>query len=166
MPKKFPFVLLIICYLLLAWPVHVLAITTTPAISVASSQTTCDLCGWCNQTIEPKPPDWNKCYACLYDAAGNEVKGSYYTIFGCLSTKPEFFVKSMLSIVFGMSGGIAFLAVLAGSAILLTSSGNPEKLQTGKDILTSSIFGLLLIIFSVFLLRVVGFDILRIPGFG
>ena len=72
----------------------------------------------------------------------------------------------MLAVIFGIAGGIAFLAVLTGSAIVLTSSGYPDRLQTGKDLIVSSIFGLMLIIFSVFLLRVVGFEILRIPGFG
>jgi hypothetical protein len=35
----------------------------------------------------------------------------------------------------------------------------------GKDIIFSSIFGILLILFSIFLLHFVGYDILRIPGF-
>ncbi|MBI3380195.1 hypothetical protein HY029_05570, partial [Candidatus Gottesmanbacteria bacterium] len=49
---------------------------------------------------------------------------------------------------------------------VLTSSGNPERIQSGKDTITSALFGMLLILFSVFLLKVVGLDILRIPGFG
>src|SRR3989344_196984 len=68
---------------------------------------TCDLCGWCNPTINPKPPDWVQCRQCLYDANGNEIKGNYYTVLGCLSTKPEKYVQSILSIVFGLAGGIA-----------------------------------------------------------
>ncbi len=131
-----------------------------------AAQYTCDLCGWCNPQINPQPPNWNDCYACLYDTSGLEQKGNYWTVFGCLSTRPEKFVKSTLTIVFGAAGGIAFLAVLGGSAIILTSSGNPQRIQLGKDMITSSIFGLLLIVFSVFLLRIVGFDILKIPGFG
>ncbi|OGG03942.1 hypothetical protein A2W14_05750 [Candidatus Gottesmanbacteria bacterium RBG_16_37_8] len=127
---------------------------------------TCDLCGWCNRTINPKPPDWTSCRQCLYDSSGNELKGNYYTVLGCFSTKPEKFVQSILTIVFGAAGGIAFMAVLWGSATVLTSSGNPEKIQAGKDMITSSILGILIIVFSVFLLRVIGFDILKIPGFG
>lgn len=134
--------------------------------SVFAQTATCDLCGWCNPQNNPKPPNWNDCKRCLYDERGKEATGSYYTVFGCLSTRPERFVKSTLTIVFGAAGGIAFLAVLAGSAVVLMSAGNPERIQLGKDMITSSIFGLLLIIFSVFLLRVVGFDILKIPGFG
>ena len=127
---------------------------------------TCDLCGWCNQAVNPQPPDWNACRQCLYDVTGAEIKGNYYTVLGCFSTKPEKFVQSILSVVFGMAGGIAFMAVLYGSAVVLTSSGNPEKIQGGKDMIQNSIIGILIIVFSVFLLRIVGFDILKIPGFG
>lgn len=137
-------------------------ITQTPTFAVES---TCDLCGWCNQSINPTPPPtWDKCHQCLYDAYGNEATGSYYTVLGCIATQPQAFVQSILSIVFGISGGIAFLAVLAGSGIVLTSAGSPERLQTGKDMIVSALFGILLILFSVFLLNFVGYDILRIPG--
>ncbi|MCJ7740989.1 hypothetical protein MUP32_06805, partial [Candidatus Microgenomates bacterium] len=78
---------------------------------------------------------------------------------------PGEFVQSMLRIVFSVAGGIAFLSVLYGSALVLTSSGDPIKLQNGRETVVSSLIGIFLIIFSVFLLRVVGYDILRIPGF-
>lgn len=147
------------------------AVSIAPVFSQASTplptgKASCDLCGWCNPEINPKPSNWNTCRTCLYDTSGLEQKGNYYTVFGCLSTKPDQYVKSILSIVFGVAGGLAFLAVLAGSAIVLTSAGYPERIQTGKDLIVSALFGLLLIVFSVFLLRVVGFDLLRIPGFG
>ena len=135
---------------------------------ISANQKTCDLCGFCSTPTNPNPPppNYDECKKCLYDAAGNEATGSYYTVFGCLSTKPGEFIKQILKIVFGVSGGIAFISVLAGSAILMTSSGNPERIQLGKDTVTSSIIGILIIIFSVFLLRVIGYDILSIPGFG
>jgi hypothetical protein len=168
MPKRVFFLSLVISYLLLVISVPVLADTPTPASTTPTEVPTCDLCGWCNRNADPTPappPDWQKCSSCLYEN-GESREGYYYTVFGCLSTKPEFFANSILKIVFSVSGGIAFLSMLVGSAIVLTSSGNPERLKSGKDIIASSIFGLLLIIFSVFLLRVVGFDILKIPGLG
>lgn len=139
------------------------------SISAQASPTgipTCDLCGWCNRTVNPRPQDWTQCRSCLYESSGKEKDHAYYTVLGCFSTLPDKFVQSSLSIVFGIAGGIAFLSVLAGSAIVLTSGGSPEKVQSGREMITNSIIGILVILFSVFLLRVVGLDILKIPGFG
>lgn len=129
------------------------------------NSSSCDMCGWCNQNTNPKPPNWDSCMDCLYEDDGSEVKSSYYTVIGCLSTRPEYFVNSLLSLAISIAGGTAFLSMLYGSLIILTSKGYPEKLKIGKDLIASSIFGLILIIFSVFLLRLVGYQILKIPGF-
>lgn len=165
MPKRFILSLFIFCFLLFATALPSLAQTSTPSPS-PTGQPTCDMCGWCNQEVNPTPPNHQLCQSCLYDTTGTEIPKHYYTVIGCLSTEPQEFVKSLLGVVFSISGGIAFLAILGGSAIVLTSTGDPERLQFGKDMVTSSIFGLLLIIFSVFLLHFVGYDVLRIPGFG
>ncbi len=49
--------------------------------------------------------------------------------------------------------------------IMITSSGNPEKLTHGREIFASAIAGLILIIFSAIILKIIGVDILKIPGF-
>lgn len=123
---------------------------------------TCDLCGWCNQATTSKPSNWDACQTCLSTPHG------YYSVFGCFSTDPTAapFVRSILTLVVGVAGGIAFLSFLSGCVAVLTSTGNPEKLSSGKETIISSLVGLLLIIFSIFLLKVVGVDILKIPGFG
>ncbi len=145
--------------------IPVFAATPTPTTAAAiTGSPTCDLCGFCAGGV--KPGNWDQCNTCLYDPSGAIIEGNYWTVAGCWSTKPELFVKSILSIVFGISGGLAFLAFIGGSIMVLTSSGDPEKLNNGKSIVVSSIFGLLLIVFSVFLLRFVGVEILKIPGFG
>ena len=63
----------------------------------------------------------------------------------------------------GIAGGIAFLLMLYAGFTIVTSSGDPQRLQGGKELLTAAISGLLLIIFSIFILRVVGIQILAIP---
>jgi hypothetical protein len=77
----------------------------------------------------------------------------------------EEFVRKILTFSLGIGGGIAFLLMLWGGLTIILSAGNPEKVKAGKEIITSAIAGLLLIIFSVFILRLIGYDILRIPGF-
>lgn len=155
------FLLFVICYLLSVY-------FSTPVF--AADQPTCDLCGWCSINDAEKPSNWLACKECLY-TAGSYPKPtlnpwSYYTVIGCTSTRAGDFVKTALQIAIGIAGGIGFLAFLGGSALVLTSSGDPERLKNGKDTIVSSLLGLLLIVFSVFLLRVIGYDILKIPGFG
>jgi hypothetical protein len=112
--------------------------------------------------------------ACLYisnnasdpERANCEKCVGAWTAFGCIETGAgsSFFAK-LLTIGIGIAGGIAFLMILFGGFQILISAGNPEQMNTGKEIISSAIAGLLLIVFSVFLLRLIGYDILRIPGF-
>lgn len=163
MPKRIFFILFIFYFLSPVLYPPVWAVTSTPA----PGRPTCDLCGWCDPTANPiPPPNWQQCQNCLYPTPGVKNPNNYYTVLGCLSTEPGLFVKNILGIVFGIAGGMAFLGFLSGAGTVLTSSGNPEQLQQGKDMIISSLAGILLIIFSVFILRVVGFDIFKIPGFG
>lgn len=55
--------------------------------------------------------------------------------------------------------------ILFGSFKIVTSSGNPEALNEGKEIIFAAIAGLLFIILSMVILKIIGADILQIPGF-
>jgi hypothetical protein len=68
-------------------------------------------------------------------------------------------------VAISLGGGIAFLIMGVGAFLFITSQGNPEQLQKGKEMIVSAGAGLLFIIFSIFLLRLIGVDILKIPGF-
>jgi len=48
----------------------------------------------------------------------------------------------------------------------MSSSGNPDRLKAGQELMTSAIAGIIMLIFSVFILRVIGVDILKLPGLG
>lgn len=100
----------------------------------------------------------------LKDENGNWAAG-VWTALGCVHTKPDLFVGQLLGWVMGIGGGIAFLLIVFGGFKILTSGGDPEHLNDGKEIIVSALTGLLLIIFSVILLRIIGVDILQIPGF-
>ena len=100
------------------------------------------------------------CFKCFTD-------GGSWTALGCLPTnKPADFVNWILKFAIGIGGGIAFLLILFGAFQIILSAGNPERVKAGKEMITSAIAGLLLIIFAVFILRLIGYDILGIPGFG
>jgi hypothetical protein len=89
------------------------------------------------------------------------------TAIGCIPVDSQSgFIGFILRWAIGIGGGIAFLLIIAAGFAILTSQGNPQRLQGGKDLLTSALSGLLLLIFSIFLLRLIGVDILKIPEFG
>lgn len=74
------------------------------------------------------------------------------------------FIQPLLNYGFGMAGGIAFLLILWGGLQIVLSGGNPEKLNEGREIVTSAIVGLLFVLFSVFLLQFIGVKVLQLPG--
>ncbi len=62
----------------------------------------------------------------------------------------------------GIAGGAAFLLIVVAGFQIITSSGDPKRLQAGKELLTAAIAGLVLLIFSLFILRLIGVDVLGI----
>lgn len=89
------------------------------------------------------------------------------TQIGCIEAgSTAGFIGQLFTLGTGIAGGIAFLLIIFGGFQILTSAGNPERLNAGKELVGSAISGLLLILFSVFLLKIIGVDILCIPGFG
>lgn len=109
---------------------------------------------WCQaEEISPAP------------GPGGGEAGSIRTAIGDIDPNNlQGFIQSLLGIAFGVAGGIAFLLMLFGSFQIMTSSGNPEKMKAGSELITSALTGLLFIIFSVFLLKLIGVTILDIPG--
>jgi hypothetical protein len=94
------------------------------------------------------------------------AQGHAWTAIGCIPTDPSGLLETLLRFGIGLAGGIAFLLIILGGFQMMTSAGNPEGLNAGRELVGSAVTGLILIIFSVFLLRVIGYDILGIPGFG
>ena len=129
--------------------------TTAPGAGFTPA---CDPCGFC--VGGDKPANWDQCSACL------QSEGYSWTVLGCIPSSPGGFTQTILKTAVTMIGGVAFLALLYGGFLLLTSSGDVRKINKGKTIVASAIVGLLMILFSVFILRTIGYEILRIPGFG
>lgn len=90
------------------------------------------------------------------------------TAIGCITVleTPEIFVGELLKWAIGIGGGIAFLLILYAGFMIMTSQGNPERLKAGQELMTSAISGLVLLIFSVFILNFIGVDILKLGNFG
>lgn len=95
------------------------------------------------------------------NCAANEIA----TDLGCLPTEPGAFAAKFYSIGLSLVGGLSLLFMLFGAYLILTSQGDFQKLQNGKSYIFYAIFGLVLVVFGVFFLKVIAVDILHIPGF-
>jgi|SRR3989344_2694710 len=161
--------------------------TPTPASRFAA----CDLCGYCPP--DKLPSTWEKCRQCLYPAASTDPmtnqtllidpgtntgptphQGRQYTVIGCIKTDLTSFsepgaaasvVQILLNVIFGMVGGIAFLYLIYGSFVVLTSQAEPERINYGKRLIYGAIIGLIFSLSSVFIVNFLASGILRIPGF-
>lgn len=89
------------------------------------------------------------------------------TAIGCISfSDANAFIEDILQLGIGIGGGIAFILMLIAGFQIMTSAGNPDRLRAGQELLTSAIAGLILLVFSVFILRTIGIDILGITSLG
>jgi hypothetical protein len=66
----------------------------------------------------------------------------------------------------GIGSGIAFLLIVYAGFLIMTAAGNPERLKAGQELMTSAISGLILLVFSIFVLKFIGVDILGLCKFG
>jgi len=111
-------------------------------------------------TNPPRPGSENSVFC-----GGGTYHDGIQTAIGCINVEnPESVVGTVISIATGVGGGIALLLILYGVFIVTTSAGNPDKLKSGSEIITSAIVGLIFILLSVFLVNLIGIKILAIPG--
>lgn len=112
----------------------------------------------CNpQAVDTPPPKAN-------DISCDNDKG-VITALGCIPTNDmNSFAGWLLSKAILIAGGIAFILMSIGIFQITTSAGDPKKVQAGSELITSTLSGLLFIILSVFLLKLIGVDVLHLPG--
>jgi hypothetical protein len=92
-------------------------------------------------------------------------EGSLDTAIGCLPVGDRnAFLAFILRWALGIAGGVSFILIIYSGFTIMTSGGDKRRLQSGKELLTAAIAGLMLLIFSVFILDFIGIRILRIPG--
>ena len=88
------------------------------------------------------------------------------TAIGCIPVGETDFLNTIIGWAIGIGSGVAFLLIVYSGFMIMTSSGSPERLQAGRELLTAAIAGLILLIFSVFILKFIGVDIFGLCKFG
>ncbi len=103
--------------------------------------------------------EYNDCRLCA-------SSGRMWTAIGCVDFNIQGIIQEQVfGWGIGLAGISAILCIIYSAFILQTSANNPERIKQAQDTMTACITGLVVIIFSVFILNVIGVDILRIPGF-
>jgi len=84
---------------------------------------------------------------------------------GCVPINLANFISNyLLGRMIGLAGLLSLLCIIYSVFMMQTSQGSNEKLKKAQELLTSCILGLIFIIFSVFILKLIGVNILKIPG--
>lgn len=101
----------------------------------------------------------NKCFnSCMKDGKG------VWTSLGCFSSDFYTLIKEkVFGYGVGLAGFFSFMCIIYSSFLIQTSAGSAEKIKKAQEMLTSCIMGLILIIFSIFVLKLIGINILGIP---
>lgn len=87
----------------------------------------------------------------------------YYSGIGCIQFDlADFITKWVFGFGISLAGLIALFCIIIAAIQMQLSQGNADTITKSREMMTSCILGLLLIIFSVFLLNLVGIVIL--PG--
>jgi len=85
--------------------------------------------------------------------------GVCQTALGEISSDPGQFVGRILTLAIGVAGGLALILMVIGSIRVLTSSGDPQRVAGGRDMIVAAVAGLLFLILSVLILRFIGVHI-------
>lgn len=92
--------------------------------------------------------------------------GGVWTALGCFNGNlSDFIMNNIMRTGIGVSGGISLLCIMFAAFQMQTSGGNAEKIKKAQELLTNCITGLMVILFSILILKIIGVDILRLPGF-
>ncbi len=144
--------------------------TSTDCINDAATNGVIDCFDGCNQgpggwfCSQPSQSSGNSAFC------NGDVNQGVSTAIGCLMAGdpqgPQKFIGQLLGWGVGVGGGIAFLLIVYAGFMIATAAGDPKRVQAGRELLTSAISGLILIVLSVLLLNFIGVKVLNLSGLG
>ncbi len=104
-----------------------------------------------------KPQDEKEHEQCI---KCSEEKKGIWTAIGCVDGNfNKFITDFLLNIGVSLAGIISLFCIIYSAFKIQTSQGNSDKLKKAQEMLTSCIIGLVMIIFSVFILKLIGYSI-------
>src|SRR5207244_3920061 len=106
-------------------------ISTDPNCDQTTGANCTGACGNLNPTAPPPP--------CADVDPTTKQCNSVSTSFGNWSTDPRGFVATLFSILLSISGSIAVLIIIFAGYGMMTSQGDPEKVQGAKEQMTAAL---------------------------
>lgn len=107
--------------------------------------------------------------ACTWTAPSGQswtTPNAIDTGLGCIPTAPDGLAIWFLTYATRIAGGIALILLIFGGIKFITAQGDFKAMEEAKKTVTAALTGLLVIFFAILILRVIGYDILGIPGWG
>lgn len=136
-----------------------------PTYGCPTGTTECSSTKCCDTLAECATPPPSS--APIVDPMDGCPENNINTAIGCIPVADtNAFMGWILGWAVGVGGGIAFLLIVYASFMIMTSQGDPTRLKAGQELLTSAISGLIMLIFSIFILKFIGVDILGLNNFG
>lgn len=101
---------------------------------------------------------------CIRDASGKCT--AVASAIGNIPTDPAEFVKKIFTVLLSMASGWATYLIVTGGYMLMFSHGEAEPVKEAREKITSAIVGIVFMLLSLVILRVIGVDIFALPTFG
>lgn len=100
------------------------------------------------------------------ECVGCALSGGYPSAIGCLplDNVGKFIAETVFGIGLSIAGAICLLCIIYSAIMLQTSQGSSEQVEKARKTLIQCLSGLVFIIFSIFILRFIGVNLLRIYG--
>jgi hypothetical protein len=103
---------------------------------------------------------------CEFNTKLQQGTGNTYTAIGCVPSTAGAVITVLLSVGIALGAFFALIFIIIGGFEIMTNSTNPDEIKEGQQKIVNAVLGLLLIIFSVVLLRILGVDVLGLSALG
>ncbi|MBI5358145.1 hypothetical protein HZB69_00745 [Candidatus Amesbacteria bacterium] len=113
---------------------------------------------------------YKACQACMGMAGGVRSNGKppgVWSSIGCIeASDPIELLKQILLWATILGGGFATAIIGFQGLQIVLNGDDPKKIKTSQEVITAAIAGLLLIVFSIFLMNLIGLKILDLSNLG
>ncbi len=97
--------------------------------------------------------NYNLCCDC-------RAQGGVWTGIGCTDTTPSGLITGLIRIIYGVMGGVALVMLIYAG--IMYQTGNEANVKKARELIIQTVSGLVVLTFSVLILRIIGINILDI----